>query len=535
MTSNVLQDFLSANRQYCSKIPSAPSEGAGNVLVDCLVMHPGYVLGNLYLGRYYQSQHGGDLFTYCHNRNQTLMAIAQSFGATRSFFEADLVQQVNRPAATEARRILAEIENPGLTFEERRRALLAQKIKGIQVGDLIYDTYLAQSHKTTVDEITEELRTVIILCCRYYFVYIALLKQNNISAVVLGHIVYLRFGVLARLAVANGVQVIAKKPASNNVLIRTCHSQADLYRHELKFARDEFDTLYASVGSELIEAGRDVASGSLVPKDDLTGAHAADNGEKPEVRKVFDELSAEKPCVAVFAHCFTDAVHSHPALIYDDFHIWLDETLKIAAGMPEINWVVKGHPHAVHYKELRSAADVVQPYLASAPNIKLLPDAVGFGDISHRISAAVTAAGTVCVEGGICGIPVVSAGDGVWSGLGFDHRAESVSEYRDLLRNAPTLTAPTADSSKRALAALGLVNRYARVTSAVLPEISDQFWVRRDAETLFAETASRLKTTEPAQDPFFQAIKYGAQRQCSFLKAADSAQTPDELALASAD
>ena len=90
---------------------------------------------------------------------------------------------------------------------DRKSQVLDIAIDGIQVGDLIYDTYMKSFRKAEVEVKTFKLFLIILLA------YIAMASQkkffhaNKFHELYLSHSVYLSYGILGRLALKEKIDV----------------------------------------------------------------------------------------------------------------------------------------------------------------------------------------------------------------------------------------------------------------------------------------------------------------------------------------
>jgi hypothetical protein len=130
--------------------------------------------------------------------------LARSFGIEQFTFVRDKAAKDVRP---EAAQIIAQLE--GLTGHELRRRFLRLNENGLPVGDLLYDTYLWETRQVTRHEVDDHLRAYVALMLNYYALFDRLLQDEKVGAAVVGHLVYLRFGILARLAAAQGACIYA--------------------------------------------------------------------------------------------------------------------------------------------------------------------------------------------------------------------------------------------------------------------------------------------------------------------------------------
>ena len=528
--SSSIHAFLNANTAYCAGIPAGPVS-EGEILVDCLVGHPGYLLGNLYIARYLQSLRGGRLRALVAQTQPTMNAILKSFGVVSAFPEDKFLQQANPRSDQLARAVIGELGAPELSPAERRKRLLALRLDGIEIGDLIYDSYLRDTGNVTVTDLTAELRERIVIAFRYFFAYAEIVQRNPINYVVVGHTVYSRFGMLVRIAIKHGAMVVARKPASNRVVIRLYDAAHPQDNHEKHVPHADLGRLLKDRQGTLSAEGRRLAETTFAdpePESRGSGQASLPDGVLDEV---LAETGADRPVVAVFSHCFTDANHYSASMLHDDYYHWLRDTIAYALNDPSKTWLIKGHPHAVHYKEKMTVSELVAEMAQGASHVRLVPEQVTVAQLAPRLSAIVANAGSVCVEGPMFGVPTISAGLGIWSGYGFDHVAHTLEQYYDLLECAGALPAVTEDQRELAFALYALVRNEISVTSAILPEITDVWWKSIDVDAVFAHAGRRLAELDYPSDPFYRALANGLEEGGSILLPAESAPmaAPAEL------
>jgi hypothetical protein len=233
--------------------------------------------------------------------------------------------------------------------------------------------------------------------------------------------------------------------------------------------------------------------------------------------QIFDGVDPDRPVVAVFLHCFTDAPHYAAHNLYDDYYQWLRDTLEFALHDSSKTWLIKGHPHAFHYKEKKNVNELFTEMVQGIDHVRLVPERVTIAQLAPHLSAVVANAGTVCVEGPMLGVPTISASVGIWSGYGFDHVASSLEQYYDLLGRAGTLPAVTDHERDLAFALYALVKNELSVTSAILPEITHVFWEPIDTEKIFDHCVHQLSTLNYRHDPFYRALAEGLETGRSIL------------------
>ena len=168
--------------------------------MDLLVDHPFYYLGNLILGTYLEFARGLNHWALVSSAtDQKIILLARSVGIEQFTFVRD---EAAKDVRLEAAQIIAQLE--GLTGHELRCRFLGLNVNGLPVGDLLYDTYLRETRQATRHEVDDDLRADVALMLNYYALSDRLLQDEEVGAAFVEHLVYLRFGVLVRLAAAQG-------------------------------------------------------------------------------------------------------------------------------------------------------------------------------------------------------------------------------------------------------------------------------------------------------------------------------------------
>lgn len=166
--------------------------------------------------------------------------------------------------------------------------------------------------------------------------------------------------------------------------------------------------------------------------------HESKQIKKPqEVRQQLDLDPAKKTAV-IFSHVLWDATFFYGEALFDDYETWLVETVRAASANPRLNWVVKLHPDLVwklkYYRyggELRDLIAIRTGVGILPGHVKLVPpdtdiSTYSFFDITD---VCITVRGTIGIEMACRGVPVLTAGTGRYSGLGFTIDSASAEEY----------------------------------------------------------------------------------------------------------
>lgn len=161
------------------------------------------------------------------------------------------------------------------------------------------------------------------------------------------------------------------------------------------------------------------------------------------------KLDAAKPTAVVFSHVLWDATLFFGRDLFDNYGHWFVETVKAAAVNPNLNWIIKLHPANLWKRKLAGVTAEQEELRMIREAVGELPDHVRLLMPQTRISTlslfrmadvGVTVRGSVGYEMPCFGIPVVTAGTGRYSGLGFTLDHDSAEEYLATLARLHTVS-----------------------------------------------------------------------------------------------
>ncbi len=170
-------------------------------------------------------------------------------------------------------------------------------------------------------------------------------------------------------------------------------------------------------------------------------------------------LDSARKTAVIFSHVLWDATFFYGRGLFDDYETWLIETVRAACANPALNWVIKLHPDLVwklKYEgftgELRDVVAVRAAVGELPRHLVIVPPDTPISTYSFFSIAdyCVTVRGTIGIEMACHGVPVITAGTGRYSGLGFTVDSSSASQY--LERLARLQDQPPMESSSIVLA-----------------------------------------------------------------------------------
>ena len=139
------------------------------------------------------------------------------------------------------------------------------------------------------------------------------------------------------------------------------------------------------------------------------------------------DLDVHKKNVVIMAHCFSDAPHYSGPLLYRDYYEELEEVLKYADTLNNVNWLIKAHPCRFDYGE---AGTVEEMYQRCCPqkNVKWLPDEYSAEILCEFADVLITIQGTGGIEFACSGVPCIITANPYYDHFGFTKRVYSKQE-----------------------------------------------------------------------------------------------------------
>jgi len=302
------------------------------------------------------------------------------------------------------------------------------KVDEIRIGDLLYDSYLQQHRRPTIEIKSSEFQRYLVKVLDLFLFWKKFFLNNKVTAINVSHCVY-TLAIPLRIALHHDI------PAFQ---VNITHA----YRLSLKdlFAYNDFFYFrerFAKLPPDIQNAGLQEAEKRIERR--LNGEIGVDMSYSkksafgsPKNRKLLRPSSKKKVLIAT--HCFFDSPHSYGDNIFPDFYEWL-EFLGCISQKTDYDWYIKTHPDY-----LPGTMEVIESFLRRYPNITLLPpDSSHHQIISEGINLALTVYGTIAFEYALLGIPVINASqNNPHIAYSFNLHAESIGHYKKLLMNPQT-------------------------------------------------------------------------------------------------
>jgi len=301
------------------------------------------------------------------------------------------------------------------------------KIKGVEIGDLIYDTYLKEKLIATIDLNDNNFQNFFINTLKVYLYWSDYLDKNKIKSVVLSHTVYIN-AILLRIA-------IKRKIPCYQVNVHSIY----FLNKKNKFAYVNFENYskeFKKLSKKLKLVG--LKKSRLRIKKRFSGKVGVDMhySTKSAFHSVYYRRKIlsnnKKTKVIILTHDFIDNPHPYTnKMLFADYYEWLEFLFKLSKKS-DYEWYVKTHPdfHPLSEK-------IINKLLLKYKNIKKISPKVSSKQIiSEKIDCVLTVHGTAGWEYAYFGIPVINASKcNPHSSYNFNFHAKSINNYKYLITN----------------------------------------------------------------------------------------------------
>lgn len=498
-----VKEFCKVNREKWSFLTDRKLVDSiyGTILVDAMCDHPGYIMShNIIAGFMRYKTNLKQLYLLNNPLERKIKKICNSYYSANfshlCYRNIDIIACVK--AFFTALKLYIKIK--------KTSDVLVLKYEGIEMGDLIYDTYLGKGN-STISRKTLILFKVIydaILTKKYYD---KLFKKWNTKAVILGHMVYIKFGLLARMAINNGIPVYARARGPVFCAVRKYSESKKIKEYQLRPSKSLFDYVYHNYRDLAIERTNRYLKRRFESKlcqHDVLNAFAPDKIviDKNELADNLN-LSLDKPFVCVMAHVFSDAPHSNSWQLFSDYLTWLRETLSHIVVDNSVNWLVKPHPSAKMYGEDQLVEAEVKNATRNVKNttVRVLPNEINTKSLKSFVDVILTVCGTAGLEFSCFNIPCILAGESPYSGFGFTIEPKTKEEYFDLLRNIKKVKKLNRKEVERAKVISFLLFELMSVKTDLIPDmpVMGEF----DENSIWSKAKTLIQKNDPLDDNFY--------------------------------
>lgn len=330
------------------------------------------------------------------------------------------------------------------------KELLEFEIDGIPIGDLIYGTALRNANTGTFDSLNRSL-------VRYLAAGIVLkehvesiFRQFDIQGALITSLPSIYNGLVGRVAFHEGSSVyvfqgefLAQYSSMGEFTVRPKRPERDLFKFVFRNRKEQA----LDRSSEILEQSHG--------ENPETVKSLIDRGDVPELKDYVSEepvaLDESKPTALILPHVLVEFLHDRQRL-FRDYFSWYEQTVKFAAGTPEVNWLIKPHwgRHLYDYEDYEIS--IVREAMDSNPSntIHIIEEETPIETLVNTSDAIVTVDGTAGIEFPCYGVRSIIAGRAEYGGFGFTEEPLTRTEYNHTLGNLAELSPLTDSQIERA-------------------------------------------------------------------------------------
>jgi len=354
-------------------------------------------------------------------RYRRMSKIFKSFNA-KSHFNTEIQGQASVSVISILESLLVNIKC--------KNDVLEISINGDLVGNEIYEAYLIEHRKPTIDIHSVDFKEFLLKCIKTYVFWDDFLDHHDVKGVVMSHGIY-RYGIIKTIANRKGIPVYLPTVRSLYCLKRPSDWGLPLY--------NSYPRVFKSLPQEVRNAGIEWAKERLELR--FSGAVGIDMSystksafkREPVSKKVLRESDRVKVLIAT--HCFFDNPNCYGRNLFPDFYEWINYLGELSE-VTDYDWYLKTHPDVLPGND-----NVLSELLSKYKRITRLPsEASHLQLVEEGISHVLTVYGSVGHECPLLGQTVINAGEkNPHIGYAFNIHAKTIEEYRHYLLNLPVV------------------------------------------------------------------------------------------------
>ena len=331
---------------------------------------------------------------------------------------------------------------------QERRGILSLRMGGIEVADLLVDSYLRFRPAPAFDVNDPFVRRLIWQALRDVRRADTYFSEQRPRWYFSSYSTYLEHGIAARVALKNGVPVWTF--ASFNHFGKKLSESDTFHTADFSWYRARFETLESQ--EEKLREAQTMLDERLSGRIDAATSYMR--------RSAYGQTGAILPSglagsVVIFLHDFYDSPHVYPDLVFQDFWSWVCFTIE-ELHQNGTSFFLKPHPNQIALSDqVLATLRVRYPYLkwieSDVSNVQL---------VQAGIVCGVTVYGTVAHELAYLGVPSICCARHPHHAFQFCRTARNPEEYAKLLQSFDLLPLAKPEMQRQALAFYYMHNLY---------------------------------------------------------------------------
>ena len=357
------------------------------------------------------------------------------------------------------------------------------KIDGIEVSDLIIDTYLRYKPAPNFDISDPFVIKLIFQAIQDIRLAKAYFSKNRPQIYLTSYTTYIEHGIPVRVAMCLGVEV---RSFGNLSFIGKQHFGNDFF-HTPDYSN--YKNLFDAIADkqQCLDQARNLLEFRMSGGIDQATFYMKSSAYSIEETHLPSDIYG---AAVVFLHDFYDSPHIYPGLIFSDFWDWICFTIEKLSSA-NIQFFLKPHPNQI---ELSDSA--LLKLKTRYPSVRWLSKSVNNSKLAQAgIACGVTVYGTVAHELAYLGVPTVCCADHPHRAFDFCRTASNKSEYEALLMTCLECHSSRESMREEALAFCYMHNFYGAEEDLILrDQIRDLWRISHDQNSTESELKSSLQT-----------------------------------------
>jgi len=315
-------------------------------------------------------------------------------------------------------------------------------VDGVNIGDHVYDSFLRIEACSSFNKKTIKYFLYIYRGCYYFYRSRQILKEQNITDIVVSHIVYTGAILIKAASIEkNEITVWSTDVGAGNKLSLSKRLASECKNEVIDNRIFKYKYIENIVENYTSKQLLQVFNELFYNSSDLP-LWLVEEGEKirlttKEFCSYYGVEEFNKKNIFLLTHAFNDAVRHCNNSIFKDYRIWLEETLLLLSKNDNINIFVKKHPKEDKFPYLEKTKFVVDEIkrITSSKSIFIVEHDISKKMLYSLADVVITVCGSAGMELPCIGMPVVTAARGTYYNANTTLNSENICEYEDIVRN----------------------------------------------------------------------------------------------------
>ena len=311
-----------------------------------------------------------------------------------------------------------------------KKKLMNYHFKGYQVGIDIYESYLRNYNKATIDLHDFKLKNLLHTAIKRIFFWENYFIKNNVKAISISHRNYLDTNLICKIGYKKKIPVFTFGGTGKRIG-RFYGAELDSHKYLKNYYNDlsnKEKKLGVNIAKKQIKKRFNGVIGINMSYSTKSAFIKFDKSKK--ALKINNRIK-----VLICTNCFYDNPHAYGGNLFTDFYEWLIFLGKIS-HKTNYEWYIKPHPDY-----LPGTLEHIKKINKNFKNIELINPSTSFHQLAQEgIKIALTTYGSIAHELPLLGIDVINADIyNPHSSFDFSHTPKNLKEYKKLLMNLGNL------------------------------------------------------------------------------------------------